>query len=230
MNDDAIRLLRETPVRDHPRARLEQHGPRALALAELLTLTLDCGRDPLLPFRALQKYPTLRDLARASVAELQRVPGITPARAARLTAALELGQRMQSDPAAERPRANHPAQLAELLYPQMANLDHEELRVVLLDVKNRVRDIVLVYRGSVHTTVIRVAEIFQAAVRQNCPAVIVAHNHPSGEPTPSPEDIAVTRELVQAGKILDITVEDHIVIGARKYYSLHAHGLMSERR
>jgi len=112
------------------------------------------------------------------------------------------------------------------LFGDMGMLEQEEMRTVLLDTKNHVLATPTVYSGSLHTTVIRVTELFREAVRQNCAAIIVVHNHPSGDPTPSPEDVAVTREIVQAGKILDIDVLDHLVIGAgAKFVSLKERGL-----
>jgi len=108
----------------------------------------------------------------------------------------------------------------------MSFLEQETMRTILLDTKNRVVAMPTIYRGSLHTTVIRVSELFKEAVRQNCAALIVAHNHPSGDPTPSPEDVAVTGEIVKAGKILDIDVLDHLVIGAgTKFVSLKERGL-----
>lgn len=109
----------------------------------------------------------------------------------------------------------------------MAGLEHEQMRVVLLNTKNRILGMSLVYQGSLHTMVIRVGELFRDAVRQNAAALIVAHNHPSGAPTPSPEDVAVTREIVQSGKSLDIDVLDHMVIGGvpARYVSLEERGL-----
>jgi len=115
---------------------------------------------------------------------------------------------------------------AATLFGDMGMLEQEEMRTVLLDTKNHVLATPTVYSGSLHTTVIRVTELFREAVRQNCAAIIVVHNHPSGDPTPSPEDVAVTREIVQAGKILDIDVLDHLVIGAgAKFVSLKERGL-----
>lgn len=148
-------------------------------------------------------------------------------RLARLRAALELGRRMLTEPLQERPLVRSPSDVADLLIPEMGGLEHEEMRVVLLNTKNRILGMPLVYQGSVNTTVIRVAELFRDAVRQNASALIVAHNHPSGDPTPSPEDIAVTTEIVKSGKLLDIDVLDHLVIGAppMRFTSLKERGL-----
>jgi DNA repair protein RadC len=150
--------------------------------------------------------------------------GITRSRAQRLLAALELGERLRER--TETPmRIQKPADVADLLH-DMAFLEQEQMRVVLLDTKNNVIDTATIYAGSVNTTVIRIAELMRAAVRTNATAMLVAHNHPSGDPTPSPEDVAVTREIVHAGKLLDIDCLDHIVIGeAGKFVSLKERGL-----
>jgi DNA repair protein RadC len=119
-----------------------------------------------------------------------------------------------------REQIKSPADIAPLLMITMGHLTQEELRTVLLDTKSRVQDIVTVYRGSLNASMIRVGEIFKAAVRWNSAALIVAHNHPSSDPTPSPEDVLVTREILQAGKLLDIELLDHLVIGQGKWVSL----------
>lgn len=102
----------------------------------------------------------------------------------------------------------------------MAYLDHEQLRVILLDAKNQVVENIPLYRGTINSSVLRAAEIFRLALVRNCPGIIVCHNHPSGEPEPSPEDIAVTEQLVQAGKVLDVELVDHLVIGDHRFVSL----------
>jgi DNA repair protein RadC len=118
-----------------------------------------------------------------------------------------------------------PSDVAALLMVQMAHLDQEELRTVLLDNKNQVQRIVTIYRGNVNTSVIRVGEVFKEALKKNCPAIILAHNHPSGDPTPSPEDERVTVQLVKAGKLLDVEIHDHLVIGHGKFVSMKERGL-----
>lgn len=125
----------------------------------------------------------------------------------------------------ERPQINSPSDAAELLTGFLAHLDHEEMWVVNLDTRNRVRSLVMLYKGSVNTSQVRVGEVFRQAVMENSPAIIVAHNHPSSDPTPSPEDVAVTRAVVEAGKLLDIDVLDHLVICQDRFISLKERGL-----
>jgi DNA repair protein RadC len=127
--------------------------------------------------------------------------------------------------AEERPAINSPADAAMLFQPQLEALENEELHIMLLDRRNKVLQIVRVYSGSTSSAQVRVGELFREAIRQNASALIVAHNHPSGDPTPSPDDVAVTRAIVQAGKLLDIDVLDHVVIGRGRWVSLKERGL-----
>jgi len=125
----------------------------------------------------------------------------------------------------ERPSITSPADAANLVMSEMSLLDREELRVILLDTRNRVQGVQTVYKGSLNTTMVRVCELFREAIRANCAGIIVVHAHPSGDPSPSPEDVALTRDLVQAGKLLSVEVLDHLVIGKGNFVSLHERGL-----
>lgn len=222
--DDTGQVLREAMAWDTPNARLATVGPQALTLLELLSVVLGTEGQPDVGARVLAECKTIAGIRSRSIAELAASTKLTLARARRLVAALELGQRaLQAYE--ERPVIKSPADAAELLR-EMGNLDQEQMRVLALDTKNRVIEIVTVYQGSVHTTVIRVCELMKAAIRVNATAIIVAHCHPSGDPTPSPEDIAVTTEIVKAAKILDLDCLDHLVIGsAGKFVSLKEKGL-----
>jgi len=125
----------------------------------------------------------------------------------------------------ERRTIHSPADAADLVKYEMSGFEQEHLRVILLDTRNRVLEIVEVYQGSLNSSPVRVGELFKAAVRRNAAAIIVVHNHPSGDPTPSPDDVAVTRAIVQAGKLLDVDVLDHLVIGGGQCVSLKERGL-----
>ncbi len=223
--DSTARLLREAPANEQALARLERCGPSGLSVAELLQVFLDSRSDPLLPLRLLQHWGTLSELAHASPLDLLTIDGMSRMRLARLRAALELGRRMLTEPLQERPLVRSPADAAQLLMAEMSGVQQEQMRVLLLNTKNHIMGHSLVYQGSVHTTVVRVSELFRDAVRQNCSAIIVAHSHPSGDPTPSPEDVAVTKEIVHSGKLLDIAVLDHLVIGVNRWISLKERGL-----
>jgi DNA repair protein RadC len=151
--------------------------------------------------------------------------GIGEAKAAQIKAAIELGRRLTLEAPDERPAINSPAEAAALVQYEMSGLEQEHLRVILLDTRNRVLDIVEIYRGSVNSSQVHIGEVFKPAIRRNAPAIIVIHNHPSGDPTPSPDDVAVTRAILQAGKLLDIDVLDHMVIGQGRWVSLKERGL-----
>ena len=136
----------------------------------------------------------------------------------------ELNSQLYANPT-ERPTIHSPADAANILECFIGNLDHEELWVVDLDNRNRVMQLVALYKGSVNSSQVRVAEVFRQAIVDNSPAIIIAHNHPSGDCSPSPDDVAVTRAIFQAGKLLDIDVLDHLVIGKSRYVSLKERGL-----
>ncbi len=212
---------------DQPLARLQRLGATALRNDELLALAL-CGArgDALrLAEHVLADSQGLGGLSRLTYSQLANLHGITENKAAVLQAALELGRRMASSIPDERTIVNSPAAAADLLR-DMGTEEQETMRALLLDTKNRVMGIPVIYRGSVHTTVIRVSELFREATRRNAVAIIVAHSHPSGDPTPSSVDVTTTREIVQAGKILDIQVLDHLVIGSgQRFVSLKERGL-----
>lgn len=221
--------IKELPVSERPRERLKKYGAASLSAAELLAIILRTGvggENVLnLAARLLARFRGLTGLARAGFAELCAEKGVGMAKAAQLKAALELGRRLLIASPEERPQVRSPADAANLLMLEMGLLEQEHMRLILLDAKNRVLDTPTIYIGSLHTSAIRVGELFREAVRGNCAAIIVAHNHPSGDPTPSPEDVKVTEQIVAAGKLLDIEVLDHLVIGRQRYVSLKERGL-----
>lgn len=221
---DGRRRVCELPVEERPLYRLHHVGAGALATTELLALVLGTTDAPGLAEELLIRFGSLHQLARASKAQLMRVHGIGEAQAGRLVAVLELCRRLQAPPADDRPRITSPADAANLLLPRLRDLEQEELHVVLLDTRNRVLDIRAVYRGSLNTSMVRIAEIFRPAIEAPAAAIVVAHNHPSSDPSPSPEDVNVTRQIVQAGKLLDIDCLDHLIIG-HTYVSLKERGL-----
>jgi DNA repair protein RadC len=222
-------MIRDLAHGDRPRERLVQVGPSAVSTAELLAIILRTGMRGenvlRLAERLLIEFGNLPGLARASVAELTRVHGVGPVKAIEIKAALEIGRRLISSAPEERPRVTSPADAANLLMSEMMFLEQEHLRTILLDTRNRVLHISTVYVGSLNSSVVRIGELFRAAIRENAAAIIIAHNHPSGDPAPSPEDIQVTRQIIQAGKLLDIDVLDHVVIGRQRYVSLKERGL-----
>jgi DNA repair protein RadC len=222
--------IREFLTTDQPRHRLAQQGASALSDAELLAVItgVPCLETAQ---RLLIAAGGLRGLQALSTTELQQlVSGISVGRAAQLKAAIELGTRVARGDRLTRRQVKSPADIADLLLLEMSHLDQEHLRTVLLDTKNRIQAISTVYIGSLNASMVRVGEIFKEAIRRNSAALIVTHNHPSGDPTPSPEDVLVTREIVQAGKLLDVDILDHIVIGHGVWVSLRERGLGFDTR
>ncbi len=221
--------IKEMPRGERPRERLQHYGAQALSTAELLAIVLRTGVDGenviRLAERLLAEFGGLPGLARASFAELCRVRGVGPAKVTQLKAALELGRRLQMATPEERPVVHSPADVASLLGSEMALLPQEEFWVLHLDTRNRVVRVQRLYRGSLNQATVRVAEVFRDAIRDNAAAIIVAHNHPSGDPTPSSQDIALTRALVEAGQLLDIPLLDHVIIGWGRWVSLKEQGL-----
>ncbi len=214
---------------ERPRERLAHLGPQALSTAELLAILLRVGvpgeNAVQVGQRLLQKYGGVSGLQRTPFEELINEHGIGEAKAAQIKAAIELGRRLALEAPEDRPTINSPADAAALISYEMSGLEQEHLRVFLLDTRNHVLDIVEVYKGSVNSSQVHVGELFKPAIRRSASAIIIAHNHPSGDPTPSPDDVAVTRAIVQAGKLLSIDVLDHIVIGQGRWVSLKERGL-----
>ena len=231
MNDPVKPVYRITDLatEERPRERLVHLGPQALAASELLAILLRVGvpgeNAVQVGQRLLKDFGGISGLQRAPLEELCNQRGIGEAKAAQIKAAIELGRRLALESPEERPVVNSPADAAALVAYEMSALEQEHLRVILLDTRNRVLEIVEVYIGSVNSSQIHVGEIFKAAIRRNAPALIVVHNHPSGDPTPSPDDAVVTRAIVQAGKLLDVDVLDHMVIGQGRWVSLKERGL-----
>jgi DNA repair protein RadC len=215
---------------DRPRERLAAQGASALNTPELLGVLLRVGLPGesavALGGRVLCEVGGLPGLHRAGLADLAAVRGVGPAKAAQLLAAIELGRRIAtaSEP---RPVIRSAADAAGLLQYQLSSFDQEHFYALPLDTRNRLIGQPLeVYHGSLNTATIRVGEVFRAAIKLNAAALIVAHNHPSGDPSPSADDIAVTRALAEAGKLLDIDLLDHLIIGRSGFVSLKERGLV----
>ncbi len=216
--------VRDLPRGEQPRQRLRHAGPGALSAAELLAIALRTGtkQDNAIELagKLLAKYGGLGGLVRADFGELCSEYGMGEAKTAQLKGALEIGRRLGALDSEDRYRVRSPTDAANLVMVEMAYLDHEELRILLLNSKNQVVGNICRYRGTVNNSVLRVAEIFRPAITSNCPGLIVCHNHPSGDPTPSQADVEVTEQLVEAGHLLEIELLDHIIIGAGRFASL----------
>ena len=219
--------VRELPSDERPRERLEHFGPQALSLAELLAIILRTGSrgDNALELanKLLSKYGGLPGLVRADFRELCAEHGMGEAKSAQVKATLELGRRLVLVQMDERYKITTPADAANLVMMDMAYLDAEQMRVLLLDARGQLVEKVSLYQGTATSSVLRTAEVFRPAILRKCPALILCHNHPSGDPTPSPEDIKATKQLVAAGRVLDIELVDHIIIGHQRFVSLKEH-------
>jgi DNA repair protein RadC len=225
----AERPLREWPIQERPIERLFGCGPSALSDSELLAVVLNGsagGANPVaLAQQLISSFGGWQGLQQADLNELQCVRGLGRARAAQVKAALEVARRMLLAEPGERLQIKSPTDVVQLLMVEMSHLDQEHLRTICLDTKNRVQTVATVYVGSLNASLVRVGEVFKEAIRRNSAAIIVSHNHPSGDPTPSPEDVLVTREIISAGKMLDTEVLDHLVIGHGRFVSMRERGL-----
>jgi DNA repair protein RadC len=221
--------ITDLAAEERPRERLMTAGPGALSKAELLGILLRVGVNGenavQLAQHILDDLGGLAGIQRASISQMCEIKGLGEAKATQIKAAIELGTRLAREQSDERGPLSSPADAAALIQLEMQGLMQETLRVLLLDTRNRLIDIKTVYVGSLNLSLVRVGELFRDALQRSAASVILAHNHPSGDPTPSPEDIALTRSVVQAGKLLDIEVLDHLVIGYGKFVSMKEKGL-----
>jgi DNA repair protein RadC len=218
---------------DRPRERLAAHGAAALSAAELIGVlwgtgtrgqtSVDAAAD------ALRRHEGLLGLARATDVELREVPGVGPVRAAQLAAAIEIGRRVVTDWPQGQWIVRSPRDVGERLVPQMGYLEREELRVVLLNARNAVVRVVTVYQGNVSSSLVRIGELFRDAIRLSAAGLILAHNHPSGDATPSPDDLRLTAETLAAGRLLDIQLLDHLIVAGDRFISLRDRGVAFDR-
>jgi DNA repair protein RadC len=234
------RTIKEWLADDRPRERLERLGPAALSPRELLAILLETGApaaggrpsrsavelaaDVLDAFRGVDGRLSLRRLAQASLTELQRVPGVGLAKATKLLAALELGRRVAHEDFGPRWRIRGPRDVFEYFHLRLRDTPQEEFHVLLVNAQHEVLRDVVVSRGVLDAALVHPREVFRPAIVESAAAVVLAHNHPSGDPTPSTEDRQVTRQLVAAGRLVDIEVLDHVVVGDGRYVSFRERG------
>lgn len=220
--------LQQYPSNERPRERLSRHGAAALSASELLAIILGTGTRQEnvihLAERVLTHFGGLNGLAQAAPSELEQMHGLGAAKIAQIVAAVEIGRRMAHTSETERPIVQTSAQAVHLV-KDMNSLLQEQIRVILLDTAYRVIAVPTVYIGTVNAALLRVSEVYREAIARNAPAIILVHNHPSGDPTPSPEDVELTRRLIQAGELLDITLLDHLIVGGNGWRSLKEMGL-----
>ena len=219
---------------DRPREKLMQRGPAALSDAELIGLIFGSGtRTKTGPLSAVQlgqallrAYGSLHNTSQRALKELMRVAGIGPAKAVQLVAAFEIGRRVESQRGGERVQVTSPEDVAAVYGPLMRDLKREIFKVVLLNTANVIVGDYTVSEGGLAASIVEPRAVFQRAILENAAALICLHNHPSGNPEPSREDIRITRQLVEAGKLMGVPVHDHLIIAGAGYTSLAERGLM----
>lgn len=215
--------LKHLPVCEQPGYRVAKDSD-ACSLAELLAVIIGGSTQIEIAERLLAQFGTIQKIAQAHVMEIAKVQGVGNQTALRLKASLALGRKLLQ-PEDERPAIQSPADAAQILMPMLAHREQEYMIVMPLDTRNRMLDAVEIYHGSLNSSMVRIGELFKPALQRNAAGIIIAHNHPSTDPTPSPEDVSVTRAIVQAGKLLDVSVLDHLVIGLSRWVSLKEKGL-----
>ncbi|MFT9849866.1 RadC family protein [Aneurinibacillus sp. REN35] len=220
--------LREIPESDRPRERMMQAGPGALSNAELLAILLRTGSAEesvmSLSCRVLNQVGGLRGLKSASFEELTSLKGIGPAKALLLMAVLELGKRMGSAHFSDRITIRSPKDAADVMMEEMRYHTQEHFVCLYLNTKNHIIGRETIFIGSLNSSIVHPREVYKEAIRRSSASVICLHNHPSGDASPSREDIDVTRRLQEAGRILGIELLDHIIIGDGQFYSLKEKG------
>lgn len=222
--------MKDMPLELRPRERIVKDGPEALSNIELLAILLRIGtkEENVLELAAkiLTQVGNIKGLASYSIEDLKNIKGIGLAKAAQIKAAVEIGKRISSAPNEERPIIRSPQDVERLLMEEMRHLDREYFKAISLNTKNNVLAIETVSVGSLSSSIIHPRELFKNPIKRSAAALILVHNHPSGDPSPSKEDLDVTKRLVEVGKLLGIEVLDHIIIGDNKYISLKEKGVI----
>jgi len=223
--------IHELPRSERPRERLVDLGAHALSAAELLAIVLGSGSAGQSAFGLAQAVlagagGSLRRIAMQPVAALRAVPGVGTVRAVTIHASLELGRRMAAESREDGAPIRSPRDVVAVFAPRLEDLPVEEFHVAVLDAQHRLERDVTVTRGILNSSLVHPREVFREAIAERAASVILVHNHPSGDPTPSPDDRAVTDQLVAAGRLLDIPVHDHVIIGRARYTSFAEAGLL----
>lgn len=223
-------MIRDLHVDDRPRERLIKQGPKSLSNQELIAIILRTGtkQESVLSIanRVLNHFEKLHGLKHATLEEIIAIKGIGEAKAVQLLAAIELGRRLSQKEVDSRFTIRSPKDVASLLMPDMCYLQQEHFVSIYLNVKNQILHKQTIFIGSLNSSIVHPREIFKEAVKRSAASIILSHNHPSGNPNPSPEDIEVTKRLQEAGFIIGIEVIDHVIIGDHQYISLKEEGYM----
>ncbi|MFC5529284.1 RadC family protein [Cohnella yongneupensis] len=222
--------IREMQTEERPRERMQRHGSSALSHAELLAILLRTGTKDESSIHLAQRILTecggLRRLAESQWDELTHIRGIGPAKALLLQASIELGRRVARSQLPDMVKITCPQDAASLLMEELRHLKEEHFVCLFLNTKNQVIGRQTLSIGSLNASIVHPRELFRAAIRRSSASILCAHNHPSGDPTPSPEDIALTKRLAEAGELLGIELLDHLVIGDNRYISLKETGCL----
>ncbi len=223
-------MIRDVHIEDRPRERLIRQGAQSLSNQELIAILLRTGTKQesvlALANRVLNYFEKLHGLKHATLEEMISVKGIGEAKAVQLLAAIELGRRLAQKEVDTRFTIRSPQDAATYLMPEMSSLQQEHFVVLFLNVKNQVLHKQTIFIGSLNSSIVHPREIFREAVKRSAASIICAHNHPSGNATPSPEDIEVTKRLQEAGYIIGIELVDHVIIGDHQFTSLKEKGYM----
>lgn len=222
--------IKDWPENERPREKLIHAGPDALTEAELIAILINSGTGKItavdLAKRLIVEYKNLRALAGLSVGDLQKFKGIGEARAVTIVVAFELARRLHSLPEEERQIIRTPENVAERFIPRLRDMKQEVFIVLLLNSANRIMKEVTVTRGLLNSSLTHPREVFRSAIVESAASVILLHNHPSGNTEPSQEDISITKQIVEAGKVVGIPVHDHIIIAGNSYTSFADRGLL----
>lgn len=225
-------MLKDVPEEERPRERMLRFGPEKLSNAELLALLLRTGSTGesvmVLAQRVLSKTGGLKALTQISLQELMQIHGIGLAKAVQIMAGVELGQRISRLLPEERYAIHSPQDAARYVMEELRFLKQEHFVCLFLNTKYQVIGKQCIFKGSLNASVVHPREIFHEAIRFSAAAIVCVHNHPSGDPTPSPEDLEVTERLVEAGKLMGIEILDHLIIGDQLYMSMREHGMIPE--
>lgn len=223
-------LIKDIPQGDRPRERLIKYGPEALSNSELLAIIIRTGTKNINALSLAQRILSLGDglkfLQESSIQELSSISGIGNSKAAIIKASVELGNRVRSFKGRENIKITSPKDVANMLLDDMRYLKKEHFKVVFLNVKNVVIDVSDLSIGSLNSSIVHPREVYYDAIKKTAYSIIVCHNHPSGDPTPSKEDISITKRLIEVGKIIGIELLDHIIIGNDDYISFKEKGLI----
>ena len=223
-------VIKALPAEERPRERLAKYGAESLSTIELMAIVLRTGTADLSVLEVakllLAKFESLPSIAAASLQELCTVRGVGKTKAIQLLAAFELGKRLQTARLTEDQALSSPQEVAGFLMPRLRFLDQEHFLTLHLNTKNRLLGVETISIGTLDASLVHPREVFKAAIRQSSASLILAHNHPSGDPRPSKEDINLTYRLKDSGELLGIPILDHLIIGDHKYYSMKEEGLI----